>query len=170
MGLSRRTFLTRVGQAGGFGAAFLAMQGLGLVEARGEIADEPIAAAPGSGKGTRVGGCWVEAWRAWWRRTSLRALGYDCTVLEARERPGGRNYSVRGGDTVALGTGADHFTQNCTWDAGHYQNFGPARLPSIHPNILGYCKTLGVELQVEVNMDQLRTPAERLRPMAANPW
>ena len=71
--------------------------------------------------------------------------------LAARKRPGGRNYTVRGGDQVALMDGS---TQRCTWEPGHYQNFGPARLPSIHPNVLGYCKKLGVELQVEVNMSR----------------
>jgi monoamine oxidase len=45
----------------------------------------------------------------------------------------------------------DGTMQTCTWDEGHYQNFGPARLPSIHTTILGYCRKLGVELQVEVN-------------------
>ena len=81
----------------------------------------------------------------------LRALGYEVTVLEARERPGGRNYTVREGDTVSF---LDGTTQRCSWDEGHYQNFGPARLPSIHPTILGYCRKLGVELQVEVNMSR----------------
>ena len=79
----------------------------------------------------------------------LCALGYNVTLLEARERPGGRNWTVRPGDKVTFTDGS---TQTCTWDAGHYQNFGPARLPSIHPTILAYCKKLGVELQVEVNM------------------
>ena len=63
--------------------------------------------------------------------------------------PGGRNWTVRPGDKVNF---LDGSTQTCTWDPGHYQNFGPARLPSIHPTILGYCSKLGVELQVEVNM------------------
>ncbi len=147
MGLSRRSFLTRVGQAGGYSAAFLAMQGLGLMEMKAE-APAPIAAEPGAGKGIKVvvlGGGIAGLVSGY----ELRALGYDVTVLEARERPGGRNWSVRGGDTVTLLNGT---TQRCSWDAGHYQNFGPARLPSIHPTILGYCRKLGVELQVEVNM------------------
>src|SRR5258708_2178728 len=149
MGITRRDFLKRVGQAGGYGAAFLTMQGLGLIEARAAKA-EPLQAMAGSGKGTKVvvlGGGIAGLVAAY----ELRALGYECTVLEARERPGGRNWTVRGGDKVSF---LDGTTQSCTWDQGHYQNFGPARLPSIHPTILGYCRKLGVELQVEVNMSR----------------
>ena len=149
MGLTRRGFLTQVGQAGGFGAAFLAMQGLGLTEA---AVSQPVAvqAASGSGQGVKVailGGGIAGLVAAY----ELRQLGYTCTVLEARTRPGGRNYTVRGGDTVAMTDGS---RQTCAWDKDHYQNFGPARLPSIHHNILGYCRKLGVELQVEVNMSR----------------
>lgn len=147
MGVSRRDFLMRVGHAGGYSAAFVAMQSLGLMPERAVMA-EPLAVAPGTGKGTRVvvlGGGIAGLVAAY----EMRALGYECTVLEARDRPGGRNWTVRGGDKVTFMDGA---TQTCTWDKGNYQNFGPARLPSIHPTILGYCRKLGVELQVEVNM------------------
>ncbi len=149
MGISRRNFLMRVGQAGGYSAAFVAMQGLGIMSERA-IAEPPLSAEPGSGKGVKVvvlGGGIAGLVAAY----ELRALGYDCTLLEARERPGGRNWTVRGGDKVAF---TDGTTQSCEWDLGHYQNAGPARLPSIHPTILNYCKKLGVELQVEVNMSR----------------
>ncbi len=149
MGVSRRQFLTRVGQAGGYSAAFVAMQGLGLMETRAAKA-ETLQVAPSSGKGTKVivlGGGIAGLASAY----ELKNLGYEVTVLEARSRPGGRNYSVRGGDSVKLSDGS---VQQCGWEPGHYQNFGPARLPSIHPNILGYCRKLGVELQVEVNMSR----------------
>jgi monoamine oxidase len=146
---SRRDFLMRVGQAGGYSAAFLSLQGLGFMEAR---ASQPasLGAAPGSGSGTSVvvaGGGIAGLVAAY----ELKALGYKVTLLEARSRPGGRNWTVRGGDTVTF---LDGTKQKCTWDAGHYQNFGPARLPSIHPTILGYCRKLGVQLQVEVNMSR----------------
>ena len=147
MAVSRRQFLTRVGQAGGYSAAFVAMQGLGLMETRPARA-ATLKATPGSGQGTRVvvlGGGIAGLVAAY----ELQPLGYNVTVLEARTRPGGRNYTVRGGDTVKL---LDGSTQSCSWAPGHYQNFGPARLPSIHRHILGYCRKLGVELQVEVNM------------------
>ncbi|MDE1156470.1 MAG: FAD-dependent oxidoreductase [Acidobacteriaceae bacterium] len=147
MGLTRRTFLTRVGQAGGFSAAVVAMQGLGLFPTRSALAEPRPSAPPGVGKGVRVvilGGGIAGLVAAY----ELRALGYECVLLEARSRPGGRNWTVRGGDTVEL---LDGSVQHCDWDEGHYQNFGPARLPSVHKLMLDYCKKLGVPLQVEVN-------------------
>ena len=149
MAISRRDFITRIGRAGGFSAAFFAMQGLGLIDAV-PAAAQPLNAEPGTGKGTKVvvlGGGIAGLVAAY----ELCALGYDTTVLESRERPGGRNWSVRGGDTVAF---LDGTKQVCTWDEGHYQNFGPARLPSIHHTMLGYCQKLGVALEVEVNMSR----------------
>ena len=149
MGLTRRELLMRIGQAGGYSAAFLAMQGIGLMEASAS-APTKVEAAPGSGRGIKVvvlGGGIAGLVAAY----ELRELGYECTVLEARHRPGGRNWTVRRGDTIDFMDGA---TQRCSWDEGHYQNFGPARLPSIHPTILGYCHKLGVELQIEVNMSR----------------
>ena len=148
MSVTRRDFLLRVGQAGGYSATFLAMQGLGLMQPSRAVA-APIA-APGSGKGRRVVvlGAGIAGLVAAYE---LRALGYECTLLEARGRPGGRNWTVRGGDTVEF---TDGTKQRCEWGDGQYQNFGPARLPSIHPTMLGYCRKLGVEMQVEVNMSR----------------
>src|ERR1700732_186273 len=112
MGVSRRDFLMRVGQVGGFGAAFATMQSLGLMPMKGEqIA--PIQAAAGSGKGVKVvvlgggiGGL-VSAYE-------LKKLGYDVTVLEARERPGGRNWTGRNGTKVKF---VDGTTQTVNWEA-----------------------------------------------------
>jgi monoamine oxidase len=78
----------------------------------------------------------------------LGKLGYRCTLLEARERVGGRNWTVRGGTNVEF---IDGFRQTCEWDEGNYQNFGPGRLPSIHTTMLGYCRELEIPLEVEVN-------------------
>ena len=38
-----------------------------------------------------------------------------------------------------------------SWEEGNYQNLGPARLPSTHWTMLGYCRELGVPLEVEIN-------------------
>ena len=82
MSLSRRQFLTRVGQAGGYSAAFLALRGLDLAEAQ-PIRVESLQAAAGSGKGVRVvvlGGGIAGLVAAY----ELRPLGYEVTLLEAR--------------------------------------------------------------------------------------
>jgi monoamine oxidase len=146
MGFTRRDFITRVGKLGGYSAAFSAMQTLGLVSLKGEQW-RPIEAAPGVGKGVKVvvlgggiGGL-VSAYE-------LKKLGYDVTVLEARERPGGRVWTGRKGDKVEF---VDGTTQTIDWAEGNYQNIGAGRLPSTHWTILKYCRELGVPLEVEVN-------------------
>ena len=136
----------RVGQAGGYSAAFTMMQSLGLLPITASAAATSRAPA-GSGKGTSVvilGGGIAGLSSAY----ELGKLGYTCTLLEARERIGGRNWTVRNGTKVEFTTG---FTQNCAFGEGLYQNVGPARLPSIHKTMLGYCRELGVPLEVEVN-------------------
>ncbi len=146
MGVTRRDFLMRVGQAGGYSAAFATMQTLGLLPMKGAHA-EPIRAAAGQGKGVKVvvlgagiGGL-VSAYE-------LKKLGYDVTLLEARERPGGRNWSGRKGTRIEF---IDGTVQTIEWEEGNYQNLGPARLPSTHWTMLGYCRELGVPLEVEIN-------------------
>src|SRR5271163_5062581 len=133
MGISRRNFLMRVGQVGGYSAAFATMQSLGLMPMKGEQVT-PIEAAAGSGKGVKVvvlgggiGGL-VSAYE-------LRKLGYDVTVLEARARPGGRVWTGRNGDKVEF---VDGTVQTIDWAEGNYQNMGAGRLPSTHWTILQY--------------------------------
>jgi monoamine oxidase len=146
MGVSRRDFLMRVGQVGGYGAAFATLQSLGMMSMKGEQV-APIQAAAGSGKGVKVvvlgggiGGL-VSAYE-------LKKLGYDVTLMEARERPGGRNWTGRNGTQVKF---VDGTSQTIEWEDGNYQNLGPARLPSTHWTMLEYCRQLGVPLEVEVN-------------------
>ena len=146
MGISRRDFLMRVGQAGGYSAAFVTMQTLGLMPIKESIA-EPIAAASGVGKGIKlvvIGGGVAGLTTAY----EARKLGYEVTLLEARHRPGGRAWSAKNGDVVEF---IDGTRQPITWSEGLYQNMGPARLPSVHGTILGYCRELKVPLEVEIN-------------------
>src|SRR6201991_1097584 len=59
----------------------------------------------------------------------LRKAGYKGQVLEFNGRPGGRNWTLRGGDTfVELGG----FRQTCAFDDGLYLNPGPWRIPYHH--------------------------------------
>lgn len=144
MALTRRQFLFRVGQAGGYGAAFTMMQTLGLLPLAATQA-QPI--RPVRGHGTRIvilGGGIAGLVSAY----EMSRLGYDCTVLEARERVGGRNWTIRRGSRVRFADGTD---QTCAFDEGLYFNAGPARLPSIHSHMLNYCRELGVPLEVEIN-------------------
>jgi monoamine oxidase len=146
MACSRREFLMKVGRAGGYSAAFLTMQHLGLMEAP-EAAAAPLSIEPGSGKGTKVvilGGGISGLVAAY----EMGKAGYTCTVLEARQRPGGRNWTIRTGSKIEFKDGT---IQTANWEDGSYFNAGPARLPSIHKTILGYCRELGVPLEVEVN-------------------
>jgi monoamine oxidase len=146
MGLTRRDFLTRVGQMGGYSAAFTAMQTLGFMPARGEQW-RLIEAPAGVGKGTKVvvlGGGPAGLVAAY----EMKLLGYDVTVLEARERPGGRVWTARKGDKVEF---VDGTVQTVAWEKGNYQNMGAGRIPSTHWTILKYCKDLKIPLEIEVN-------------------
>jgi monoamine oxidase len=78
----------------------------------------------------------------------MRKAGFDCTLLEARQRPGGRNWTIRRDAKVEF---TDGTVQQCLFDEGQYFNAGPARIPSLHQTMLGYCKELGVTMEVEVN-------------------
>ena len=148
MGISRRAFLERVGLAGGYGALFVTMTGMGLLAAPRAYAGPPQLPA-GSGKGVTVVilGAGIAGLVAAYE---LRKAGYEVTVLEARERPGGRAWSVRRGTVIQQNGRPD---QVVDWDPGpnHYMNAGPARIPQIHHAILGYCRDLGVPLEVMVN-------------------
>jgi monoamine oxidase len=146
MTVSRRDFIFRVGQVGGYSAAFATMQSLGLMAMSGQV-PEPIRAAAGIGKGVKVvvlgsgiGGL-VSAYE-------LRKLGYDVIVLEARDRPGGRNWTARNGTAIEF---VDGTKQIVKWQPGNYQNLGPARLPSTHWTMLEYVAELRVPMEVEVN-------------------
>ncbi len=146
MSLTRREFLMRAGHVGGYGAAFILMQSLGLL-AIPEAATETGPLRLVDGKGTRVvilGGGISGLVAAY----ELGKAGWSCTILEARQRPGGRNWSIRNGTEVDF---TDGTRQTCAFEEGHYFNAGPARLPSTHNTMLGYCHELGVPLEVEVN-------------------
>ncbi|MFI4934129.1 MAG: flavin monoamine oxidase family protein [Caulobacterales bacterium] len=146
--VSRRSFIQRVGAAGGYPAAYATMQALGFIRpAAASAGGPPDLAAGGGGRGAKVAilGAGVAGMAAAYE---LGRAGYDCTILEARRRVGGRNWTVRRGDVVELTDGS---RQVCDFDKGQYFNAGPARLPSHHQAVLGYCRELDVDLEPEIN-------------------
>src|SRR5271170_5162724 len=147
MTITRRQFITRVAQAGGFGAAFMTMHSLGLfgMVETSQQQNFPLPSSAGRGTKVIILGAGIAGLVAAYE---MRRAGFDCTVIEARERPGGRNWTLRRGSKLVLDDGT---SQECAFDEGNYFNCGPARLPSIHRTMLGYCNDLGVELEVEVN-------------------
>jgi monoamine oxidase len=74
----------------------------------------------------------------------LRNAGYRVQILEYNERPGGRNWSLYGGDTY---TEMGGFTQQVQFAPGLYLNPGPWRIPHHHLALLHYCKLLKVQLE-----------------------
>ena len=142
--LSRRTFLEQFGLVGGSTLAITAMRSWDLMAQAG-----PRPVLSGRPNGTRVVvlGAGVSGLTVGYELTKL---GYNVTILEARDRVGGVNFTVRRGSThTEIGAGGE--TQVCSFDEGLYHNGGPWRLPHWHTGVLGYCKELGVPLEVFVN-------------------
>lgn len=79
----------------------------------------------------------------------LKKAGYECVVLEASPKAGGRVMTVRAGDIIDEVGNPQRVEFD---DEPHmYFNAGAARIPSSHRNILHYCKELGVEMEVFIN-------------------
>ncbi len=145
MTLSRRSLIHLVGKSGGVAAAYHTMAAMGLLAVPSAYGGPP-AMPPGRGRQVVIIGAGIAGMVL---AFELRKSGYRPLILEARARPGGRNWSLRGGDTV-IETGS---TQHVTWDRDEhiYFNPGPGRLPHHHEGILAYCRTLGVPVEVMCN-------------------
>jgi len=143
--LTRRALIHHVGRAGGVAAAYRTMAAMGLLPVPAAYAGPP-ALPPGNGARIVVLGAGIAGLVLAWE---LGRAGYDVTVLEARMRAGGRNWSLRAGDEIVETDSVQHVR----WDTGEhlYFNPGPARIPWHHEGILAYCRALGVKLEVMSN-------------------
>jgi monoamine oxidase len=141
--MTRRQFLHRFGAVGGSPLVFGAMNALGMMGAPAGLRPR-LSGRPDRGRvlvlGAGLSGLTVGY--------ELGKLGYDYRILEARERVGGVNHTIRRG-TEETEMGGER--QVCDYDEGLYFNAGPWRIPHTHTGILGYCKELGVPLQIFVN-------------------
>jgi monoamine oxidase len=141
--LTRRTFLQQLGAVGGSSLVFSTMTSWDLMA--GSAGQRPgLSGKPAKSKvvilGAGLSGMVVGY--------ELGKLGYDYQILEARERVGGLQWSVRKG-TEHTEVGGER--QVCTFDEGQYVNVGPWRIPYSHDGVLNYCKELGVPVQVFLN-------------------
>jgi Monoamine oxidase len=147
--VTRRALLLGLGAAGGAGAMYAAMGALGL--APREQPRDFIPPRPGDfsltgrsaakvlilGAGVTGLACAYELGKA----------GYECTVLEARDRIGGRCLTLRGGDRF---TEIGDEQQVVRFGEGNYLNAGPARIAQWMLT-MDYCRELGVPVEVFIN-------------------
>ena len=148
--LSRRDLLALIGTLAGSAAMYHAMSSLGF--AADSAYKGPIK-LDGNVRGASVLilGAGLAGMTA---ALELRKAGYKVQVLEFNRRPGGRNWTLRGGDTF---TELGGFTQTCEFERGLYFNPGPWRIPYHHRAVLDYCKRLNVALEpfIELNHNAL---------------
>lgn len=144
--MNRRELLRMIGMTAGGAAMYQAMSSLGMASESPYRGPNPLGEAP-NGASVLVLGAGIAGMVAAYE---LRNAGYKVQVLEYNARAGGRNWSLRGGDTY---TELGGFTQHCQFDPGLYFNPGPWRLPFHHQGILSYCRKLGVPLEAFVQVN-----------------
>ena len=144
--MRRRDLLGLIGAAAGGSAMYLAMAALGHAAESTYTGPLRLDGDP-RGASVLVLGAGVAGMVA---TMELRRAGYQVELLEYNDRPGGRTWTLRGGDRYAELGGA---VQECGFDPGLYLNPGPWRIPYHHRGLLSYCKQLGVALEpfVQVN-------------------
>lgn len=145
--MTRRAFFERLSRAGGVDPAYHLMVATGLIP-ESTYRAPPRWQGNGGGKRIIILGAGLAGLTAAYE---LDKLGYDCQILEARERAGGRCWTLRGGDVVEE---VGHEPQVCEFDEGLYFNPGPSRIPYHHRGVLNYCKEFGVELEVFTNFNR----------------
>lgn len=143
---TRRQLLTRIGVTAGSVAMYQAMTQLGHA-AGTDFSGPPVLSGGRAGTTVLVLGAGLAGMLAAYE---LRKAGYSVRVLEFQNRSGGRNISLRGGDTL---TELGGYTQKVDFAPGNYINPGPWRIPHHHRALLHYCQAFGVALEpfIEVN-------------------
>ncbi len=144
--VSRRDLLSLIGTVSGSAAMYHAMTALGYASDSGYKGPIRLDGDP-KGASVLVLGAGLAGMTA---ALELGKAGYKVQVLEFNSRPGGRNWTLRGGDSF---TELGGFTQTCEFEQGLYINPGPWRIPYHHRALLDYCKRLGVALEPFIQLN-----------------
>jgi len=154
-GLTRRGLIRGIAAIGGVGAAYGAMNALGLFGPGTALAasrtTEALPAGSLEGRRVVVIGAGLAGLCSAMR---MARAGAEVTILEATGHVGGRSLTLRDGDSYAEWDWPTPTTMRfervgdvAPDDPGNYLNAGPGRIPQHHARLLDYCKELGVELQ-----------------------
>src|SRR6202166_1264036 len=138
--VSRRDLLSLIGAVSGSAAMYHAMTSLGFASDSGYKGPIKLDGDP-KGASVLILGAGLAGMTA---ALELRKAGYQVRILEFNSRAGGRNWTLRGGDSF---TELGDFTQTCEFEEGLYINPGPFRIPYHHRALLDYWKRLGVALE-----------------------
>lgn len=144
--LSRRQLLRMIGVTAGNAAMYQAMSSLGFAAESPYRGPIDLQGAPRGASVLILGAVMAGMTAAY----ELRSAGYQVQVLEYNARAGGRNWSLRGGDSY---TELGGLTQHCEFDKDPYVNPGPWGILYHHRGILSYCKRLGVPLEAFVQVN-----------------
>ncbi len=144
--MKRRLFLEMVGRAGGAGAVYQAMSGMGLLATP---RNEPLRLrGDAAGRSVLILGAGLAGMASAYE---LGKLGYKCRILEARGRAGGRCHTIRGG---TVETEIDGHRQVGAFDDGLYFNPGPTRVPSNHYSTIDYLRELDVPVELFCSVNE----------------
>src|ERR1700680_4179447 len=144
--VSRRDLLSLIGAVSGSAAMYHAMTSLGFAADSGYKGPIRLDGDP-KGASVLILGAGLAGMTA---ALGVGKAGYDVRILEFNSRAGGRNWTLRGGDSF---TELGGFKQTCEFEQGLYINPGPWRIPYHHRALLDYCRRLGVALEPFVQLN-----------------
>jgi monoamine oxidase len=142
MAMTRRKLIGAMARLGGAGAAYETLAAWEFLKApSAKAASLALPEGSGNGRSVVILGAGVAGLTAAYE---LDRAGYDCLILEATQRFGGRSLTLRRGDRFAEAGGP---VQECRFEDGLWLNCGPGRIPHQHVQVIDYCRRFGVALQ-----------------------
>ena len=139
--VTRRDMLKLFGAVAGSAVMYQAMNSLGFAAESTYQGPMKLEGSPKKGSSVIILGAGIAGMLAAYE---MQKAGYSVSILEYREKAGGRCWTLRGGDTYTELGGA---TQKCEFDKEGYLNPGPWRIPYHHYAILDYCRELDVAIE-----------------------